>query len=310
MLLNETTFCGLPQRLRLRVGAPAFLLAASEEAGTLKVRQDPAQILAPLGGLVELSCQINTAQRWEQLRVEWQRDSPLMVFCQVVLNKTSVSNCCRGVGVCDDAHLSFTWHPPKFTLRMSNINEDDVGWYVCKAIVEIPVYLDATGNGTMLNTSGRGRDLPGALHPAAPSAVSLLPTAGCMPTLQALCLTCSLWAPLPCGLCILSSASLFPGAPASLPCGFMHTADCVCLCVSCKPHTATPQKLPHCTQLGLCWERLPVRGWLEPCRQNSPAGHPLASERGTQMACVLIAGRCPASSCSWLAGSPAAQPSQ
>ncbi|XP_030396662.1 transmembrane and immunoglobulin domain-containing protein 2 [Gopherus evgoodei] len=131
----------------------AFLLAASEEAGTLKVRQDPAQILAPLGGLVELSCQINTAQRWEQLRVEWQRDSPLMVFCQVVLNKTSVSNCCRGVGVCDDARLSFTWHPPKFTLRMSNINEDDMGWYVCKAIVEIPVYLDATGNGTMLNTS-------------------------------------------------------------------------------------------------------------------------------------------------------------
>ncbi|XP_050790478.1 transmembrane and immunoglobulin domain-containing protein 2 [Gopherus flavomarginatus] len=131
----------------------AFLLEASEEAGTLKVRQDPAQILAPVGGSVELSCQINTAQRWEQLRVEWQRDSPLMVFCQVVLNKTSVSNCCRGVGVCDDARLSFTWHPPKFTLRMSNINEDDVGWYVCKAIVEIPVNLDATGNGTMLNTS-------------------------------------------------------------------------------------------------------------------------------------------------------------
>uniref|UniRef100_A0A8C4W789 Ig-like domain-containing protein n=1 Tax=Gopherus evgoodei TaxID=1825980 RepID=A0A8C4W789_9SAUR len=145
---------------RLYVGSQKW--SASEEAGTLKVRQDPAQILAPLGGLVELSCQINTAQRWEQLRVEWQRDSPLMVFCQVVLNKTSVSNCCRGVGVCDDARLSFTWHPPKFTLRMSNINEDDMGWYVCKAIVEIPVYLDATGNGTMLNTSGRGAGaLPG-----------------------------------------------------------------------------------------------------------------------------------------------------
>ncbi|KAH1174760.1 hypothetical protein KIL84_008751 [Mauremys mutica] len=131
----------------------AFLLAASKEAGTLQVRQDPARILAPLGGSVELSCQIEAAQRWERLRVQWERGSPPTVFCQVVLNNTSVSNCCRGVGVCDDARLSFTWHPPKFTLRMGNISEDDVGWYVCKAIVEIPVYLDAMGNGTMLNTS-------------------------------------------------------------------------------------------------------------------------------------------------------------
>uniref|UniRef100_A0A8C0G5S7 Ig-like domain-containing protein n=1 Tax=Chelonoidis abingdonii TaxID=106734 RepID=A0A8C0G5S7_CHEAB len=145
---------------RLYMGSQNW--SASEEAGTLKVRQDPAQILAPLGGSVELSCQINTTQRWKQLRVEWQRDRPLTVFCQVVLNNTSVSNCCRGLGVCDDARLSFTWHPPKFTLRMGNISEDDVGWYMCKAIVEIPVYLDAMGNGTMLNISGRGAGaLPG-----------------------------------------------------------------------------------------------------------------------------------------------------
>ncbi|KAM9111849.1 transmembrane and immunoglobulin domain-containing protein 2 isoform 2-T2 [Pangshura tecta] len=134
----------------------AFLLVASKEAGTLNVRQDPAWILVPLGGSVELSCQIDAAQRWERLRVQWERHSPPTVFCQVVLNNTSVSNCCRGLGVCDDARLSFTWHPPKLTLRMGNISEDDVGWYRCKAIVEIPVYLDATGNGTMLNISAAG----------------------------------------------------------------------------------------------------------------------------------------------------------
>ncbi|XP_034611478.1 transmembrane and immunoglobulin domain-containing protein 2 [Trachemys scripta elegans] len=141
------------ERLRLLLLA-AFLLAASKEAETLQVRQDPAQILAPLGGLVELFCQIDAAQGWERLRVEWQRDSAPRAFCQVLLNNTSVSNCCRSMGACDDARLSFTWHPPNFTLRIDNISEDDVGWYVCKATVEIPVYLDATGNGTMLNTSG------------------------------------------------------------------------------------------------------------------------------------------------------------
>uniref|UniRef100_A0A674KCE6 Ig-like domain-containing protein n=1 Tax=Terrapene triunguis TaxID=2587831 RepID=A0A674KCE6_9SAUR len=179
---------------RLYVGSQiwSFLLAASKESETLQVRQDPARILAPLGGSVELSCQINAAQHWERLRVEWRRDSAPRAFCQVVLDNASVSSCCRGMGACDDARLSFTWDPPEFTLRMGNISEDDVGWYVCKAIVEIPVYLDATGNGTMLNTS--------------------------------------------------------------------------------------------------------VQGWLEPCRQNSPAGPPLASERGTQMACVLIVGWSPMSS--------------
>ncbi|KAG6934851.1 transmembrane and immunoglobulin domain containing 2, partial [Chelydra serpentina] len=140
---------------------PPFLPSASEAAGTLQVRQDPAWVLAPLGGSVELSCQINTAQRWERLRVEWQRDSAPRPLCQVVLNNASVSNCCRGVESCEDARLGFTWHPPTFTLRIGNVSKDDAGRYECKATVEIPVYLQATGNGTLLNTSGRARALPG-----------------------------------------------------------------------------------------------------------------------------------------------------
>ncbi|CAM5176946.1 unnamed protein product [Eretmochelys imbricata] len=130
-----------------------LLLAARKEAGTLQVRQDPAQILAPLGGSVELSCQIHAAQHWERLRVEWRREGALRALCQVVLDNTSVSNCCKGMEGCDDARLGFTWHPPKFTLRMGNISKDDVGQYMCVATVEIPVYLQAEGNGTMLNTS-------------------------------------------------------------------------------------------------------------------------------------------------------------
>ncbi|EMP24238.1 Transmembrane and immunoglobulin domain-containing protein 2 [Chelonia mydas] len=135
-----------------------LLLAARKEAGTLQVRQDPAQILAPLGGSVELSCQIDAAQHWERLRVEWRREGALRALCQVVLDNTSVSNCCKGMEGCDDARLGFTWHPPKFTLRMGNISKDDVGQYMCVATVEIPVYLQATGNGTMLNTSGVHRE--------------------------------------------------------------------------------------------------------------------------------------------------------
>ncbi|XP_029768145.1 transmembrane and immunoglobulin domain-containing protein 2 [Terrapene carolina triunguis] len=167
----------LGERLLLLLLA-AFLLAASKESETLQVRQDPARILAPLGGSVELSCQINAAQHWERLRVEWRRDSAPRAFCQVVLDNASVSSCCRGMGACDDARLSFTWDPPEFTLRMGNISEDDVGWYVCKAIVEIPVYLDATGNGTMLNTSDLvlWLGLAGAL---AVTALLLLPAVIC-----------------------------------------------------------------------------------------------------------------------------------
>ncbi|XP_067418255.1 transmembrane and immunoglobulin domain-containing protein 2 [Emydura macquarii macquarii] len=130
----------------------SFLLAAKEEAGTLQVWQFPAQIQAPLGGSVELHCRIDVAQHWERLRVEWWHSTsgPL---CQVLLNNASVSNCCRGVEDCD-THPRFSWDPPNFTLRMDNFREGDVGLYECVATVEIPVHLEARGNGTMLNASG------------------------------------------------------------------------------------------------------------------------------------------------------------
>ncbi|XP_043358411.1 transmembrane and immunoglobulin domain-containing protein 2 isoform X2 [Dermochelys coriacea] len=133
-----------------------LLLAAKKEAGTLQVRQDPAQILAPLGSLVELSCRIEAAEHWERLRVEWKRESALRALCQVVLRNASITNCCKGMEGCDDARLGFTWHPPKFTLRMGNISKDDVGQYICIATMDIPMHLEAKGNGTMLNISADG----------------------------------------------------------------------------------------------------------------------------------------------------------
>ncbi|XP_008835471.1 transmembrane and immunoglobulin domain-containing protein 2 [Nannospalax galili] len=123
------------------------------KAMTLSVQQWPPSLRVTQGSKVALDCQVTCSQAWERLRVEWTKDSKSV--CMVLLTKVNQSS-----PKCE-LHAQLSWWPSgNVTLHLDHVRLNDSSNYVCQAILEIPIWKEAKGNGTKLLVQTGGPLLP------------------------------------------------------------------------------------------------------------------------------------------------------
>ncbi|NWH64129.1 TMIG2 protein, partial [Geococcyx californianus] len=101
-------------------------------AGAVQVNQDPSEVRVTAGGGVALGCQVLAAEPWDLLRMEWVKDAGEGVLCATRLHSSTpvpLSNC--------TSRLQLAWHPPRATLSLHQVQEDDTGRYLCRVTLEI-----------------------------------------------------------------------------------------------------------------------------------------------------------------------------
>nr|XP_044990658.1 transmembrane and immunoglobulin domain-containing protein 2 [Jaculus jaculus] len=113
------------------------------EACGLSVLQWPLSLRVKPGGMVTLACQVTQIQAWERLRVEWTRNEDGL--CHMFLTNASLSP-----EVCGPRGWLSWKVPGDLTLQLGHVSVNDSGDYVCRAILEIPEFDEAQGNGTEL----------------------------------------------------------------------------------------------------------------------------------------------------------------
>ncbi|XP_015200297.1 uncharacterized protein [Lepisosteus oculatus] len=143
-----------------------FLFHINASGYSLIVTQNPTEVDIHLKTSVSLSCQWTTNSSAQKVRVIWYKtDQPANELQTVVLNGTERTN--------------------TFSLKISRSN--DSGVYICKVIVEIPLFLQQQGNGTQVFVYGYNSTMDAGLSwkvltaaCAGGAAVLLILAAGCL----------------------------------------------------------------------------------------------------------------------------------
>ncbi|XP_009068057.1 PREDICTED: transmembrane and immunoglobulin domain-containing protein 2, partial [Acanthisitta chloris] len=114
----------------------------------LQVTQEPSEMQVTAGDRVVLQCQVEVAEPWDLLRVDWVQDGAHGVLCTNRWNHSTLTPppCCT-------SDLCTAWHPDGATLSLLRVREDHAGHYLCKVTVEIPHLVMATSNGTTLSVT-------------------------------------------------------------------------------------------------------------------------------------------------------------
>ncbi|NXB03831.1 TMIG2 protein, partial [Cnemophilus loriae] len=110
-------------------------LGAVPTAGALRVSQDPGELQVTAGDTVALGCQVEVAESGVLLRMEWVRDGGLGVLCATrVVFVTSLP-----LFPCDPRApgVQLAWQPPRATLSLPQVQENDSGHYLCRVTLEI-----------------------------------------------------------------------------------------------------------------------------------------------------------------------------
>ncbi|XP_041281220.1 transmembrane and immunoglobulin domain-containing protein 2 [Onychostruthus taczanowskii] len=120
-------------------------------AGALRVTQEPGELQVTAGDTAALACQVEVAEGGSLLRMEWVRGGGLGVLCATRLRfgtPLSPFPCPRRA-----RGAQLAWHPPRATLSLPQVRDNDSGSYVCRVTLEIPRHGTATGNGTELRVT-------------------------------------------------------------------------------------------------------------------------------------------------------------
>ncbi|NP_001279065.1 uncharacterized LOC103181322 precursor [Callorhinchus milii] len=117
---------------------------AAETTFRNNISQSPAEIEAVEGDSVTMTCSYKRDQKFESIRVEWTKES------QLVLTGTS-----SNLSLKSTDRFSQVIRESGAILTIKNINLNDTGLYLCNVIVEIPILLKVNGNGTKLTVQER-----------------------------------------------------------------------------------------------------------------------------------------------------------
>ncbi|NWI56428.1 TMIG2 protein, partial [Calyptomena viridis] len=85
-------------------------------AGALRVTQDPGEVQVTAGDRVALGCQVEVAEPWEKLRIEWMKDGGQEALCATRLEPATPvppAPCAPRA-----PHLHLAWQPPRATLSL------------------------------------------------------------------------------------------------------------------------------------------------------------------------------------------------
>uniref|UniRef100_A0A4X2LTZ6 Protein S100-P n=2 Tax=Vombatus ursinus TaxID=29139 RepID=A0A4X2LTZ6_VOMUR len=132
--------------LILLVAPCGYLVLTS--VNNLTITQSPSELQLLVGQSVEIICSWNVSSEVEQFRVEWKKVSHVQDSVTHP-TKTLKDNATLIKKNLYDRNV-FIQDPGKEPLELKNLKVHDSGLYLCKITVDIPIYKQAQGPGTLL----------------------------------------------------------------------------------------------------------------------------------------------------------------